>query len=415
MAAFGRGKEFVAGVFLAVITLSNVVVVPGLLPFLRSGYQNFTIFYTAGKMVRSGQTAALYDLSVQYQAQQQFAPDVRIRQAALPYNHPPFEALLFVPFTFFGYWTAYLFWTALNIILLAASLAVLTKQFAEVGNLSSAFLGLAAAGFFPVVSAIIQGQDCILLLFFYVIALAAFEKEQDVIAGAVLAAGLFRFQLVLPLVLILAVRRWRLLVGFAPVAGLLAGVSVAMIGWRGAFDYVWLVLSLEKSGAVGSIVAVGMPNLRGIIAGMPGVDAGSKSVVVLTFVCSIIVAVMAMWRIRTGRDSARCSFALATVAAVLVSYHALTYDLSLLLPSMLLLFSAPGMRAPRETQADIMLLVLLFLIPRFELLGHSLSPLGWFALLLVWLLGRLSRGQTAPGDFACSSLGRSRTIPSMGR
>lgn len=398
--AFGRGKEFVVGVFLLAMTISHIVIIPGLVPFLRSGYQNFTIFYTAGKIVGIGQTAVLYDLSAQYQAQQQFAPDVRIRQAALPYNHPPFEALLFVPFTFFGYWTAYLLWAALNIILLAASLAILTKQFAEIGNLSPVFLGLAAAGFFPLVSAVIQGQDCVLLLFFYVIALAAFEKERDVVAGAVLSAGLFRVQLVLPLVLILAVRRWRLLIGFIPVAGLLTGVSVAMIGWRGAFDYVRLVLRLEKSGAGGSIVAVGMPNLRGIIASLPGVDAGSKSVVVLTLAGSILVALAAMWRIRAGRDSAPFSFALATVAAVLVSYHALPYDLSLLLPSMLLLFSAPAMRAPRDTQADILLLLLLFLIPRFELLGHSLSPLGWFALILIWLCWKRDAGLRAVGKRA---------------
>jgi alpha-1,2-mannosyltransferase len=399
-AAFGRRKEFVAGAFLLALSISHVVMVPGLVPFLRSGYQNFTIFYTAGEMVRSGRTPALYDLPAQYKVQQQFAPDVRIRQAALPYNHPPFEALLFAPFAILPYWPAYLLWTLLNLIILAASLGVLRKQFGEVRGLSPFFLGLAAAGFSPVVNAIIQGQDCVLLLFFYAIALSAFEKEQDVVAGAVLAAGLFRFQLVLPLVLILAVRRRRLLVGFVPVAGLLAGVSVAMIGWRGAFNYVCLVLNLEKTGAGGSIVAAGMPNLRGIIAGVPGVDAGSKSVVVLTLVCSIVVSVLAMWRIRVGRDSARFSFALATVAAILLSYHALTYDLSLLLPLLLLLFSAPEMRPPRETQVDIVLLVSLFLIPGLEPLGHSLSSLSWFALILIWLFRKFNRGQTAPAAFA---------------
>jgi hypothetical protein len=392
-ARFGGRKEVVAGVFLVAMTLSHVVTVPGLVPFLRNGYQNFTIFYNAGKMVRSGETPLLYDLAAQYRVQQQFAPDVRIRQAALPYNHPPFEALLFVPFTFFGYWTAYLLWTALNVILVAASLAVLRNQFAEVRNLSLFFVGLATAGFFPVVSSIIQGQDCVLLLFLYVLALAGFEKKQDVVAGAVLAAGLFRFQLVLPLVLILAVRRSRMLLGFVPVAGLLAGVSVAMIGWRGAGDYVRLVLNLENSGAGGSIVAAGMPNLHGIIAALPGVNAGSKFVVILTLAFSIVLVVMAMWRMRTGHDPVRFSIALATVAAVLVSYHALTYDLSLLLPGLLLLFSARGLGTGREAQADIVLLVLLFLIPRFELLGPFWSPLSWFALFLVWVFWKRDGGQ----------------------
>ncbi|MBI3646411.1 MAG: DUF2029 domain-containing protein [Acidobacteriales bacterium] len=391
-ARLGGRKEVVAGVFLVAMTLSHVVTVPGLVPFLRSGYQDFTIFYTAGRMVRSGQTAALYDLSAQYQVQRQFAPDVPIRQAALPYNHPPFEALLFAPFTLLPYWPAYLLWTALNLIMVAASLLMLRKQFVEIRGLSPAFLTVAAAGFFPIVNAIIQGQDCLLLLFLYVLALAAFEKERDIEAGAALATGLFRFQLVLPLVLILAVRRWRLLLGFIPVAVLLVGVSVALIGWRGAFHYVQFVLGLEKSGAGGSIVAAVMPNLRGMIAGLPGVNARSTLILVLTLVCSTVVVVIAMWLLRTGRDSARFSFTLGSVAAVLVSYHALTYDLSLLFPAVLLPFSAPR-QDRRIEQADTVLLVLLFLIPWFELLGPSFSPLAWFMLLLVWLFWKRGSGR----------------------
>jgi hypothetical protein len=151
---FSRTKEHVAGVFLLAMTLSHIVLVPGLLPFLRSGYPNFAGFYTAGDMVRRGQTTSLYNLSAQYQLQKQFAPDVRIRQAALPYYHPPFEAILFWPFTFLGYWRAYLFWTALNLAMVTASLVELRRQFAEIGTLSPAFVVLAAAGFVPLFGAI---------------------------------------------------------------------------------------------------------------------------------------------------------------------------------------------------------------------------------------------------------------------
>jgi Glycosyltransferase family 87 len=385
-----RRKEFVAGVFLLAMTLSHVVTVPGLVPFLRSGYQNFTMFYAAGEMVRTGQTAALYDLSVQYRVQKQIAPEVRIRRGPLPYNHPPFEALLFLPFTLVPYWPAYLLWTTVNLVLVVATLTLLRKQAPEIQGWPPVFAGLAAAAFPPMVSSLIQGHDCILLLFLYVVALAAFEREHDVVSGAVLAAGLFRLQLALPLLLILAVRRWRLLLGFVPVAAALAALSVAMIGWHGAFGYVQVVLSLEKSGAGGSIVAAGMPNLRGMIAGVPGINAALGTL--LTAVSSIVVVAVAMWRMRSRQNSARFSFTLATLAALLVSYHALTYDLVLLFPAVLLLFAAP---APdrRMDKADLGLLILLFLIPRFDLLGPSLSSVVWFALLLAWLFWKRDLGR----------------------
>ena len=71
--SFSRTKEHVAGVFLLAMTLSHIVLVPGLLPFLRSGYPNFASFYTAGDMVRRGQTTSLYNLSAQYQLQKQLS------------------------------------------------------------------------------------------------------------------------------------------------------------------------------------------------------------------------------------------------------------------------------------------------------------------------------------------------------
>src|SRR2546426_1443943 len=136
---FSRTKEHVAGVFLLAMTLSHIVLVPGLLPFLRSGYPNFASFYTAGDMVRRGQTTSLYNLSAQYQLQKQFAPDVRIRQAALPYYHPPFEAILFWPFTFLGYWRADFFLAPLELALVGGILVGRGKKVLGSWTLSPPF------------------------------------------------------------------------------------------------------------------------------------------------------------------------------------------------------------------------------------------------------------------------------------
>ncbi len=391
---FGRKREFVAVVFLLAMTISHIALGLKLAPLLRLGYQDFTIFYTAGRMVRSGQTAALYDLAAQYRMQQQFVPDVRIRQGPLPYNHPPFEALLFVPFTFVGYVPAYVLWTVINLVLLVASLALLRRHFAEIRTLSPGFLGLAAAGFFPIAIALFQGQDSILLLLILASSLVAMERERDTVAGAVLATGLFKFQLISPLLLILVIRRWRLLGGFIPVALGLAGVSVAMLGWRGTADYVRFVLYLEKSGAGGAIVAADMPNLRGLIACLPGINAGSSFAMALTLVSSMAIFLAAFWRVRQRRDSVAFSFGLATVATILVSYHLLHYELSLLLPVALLLFSASAQTEWGDARADISPLLLLFLTPLYVLLWFHLNHLGSFALVLLWLFWRLTRGKT---------------------
>jgi glycosyl transferase family 87 len=393
-ARFGKRKEFAAGVFLLAMTFSNVISAARLAGFLRDGYQNFTIFYAAARMVRGGQSSVLYDLSAQYRAQQEFAPNVLIRRAALPYNHPPFEALLFLPFTFLPYVPAYLLWTLLNGTMVAASLLLLRRQFVEIGNLPLAFLVLAATGFVPVVSGVVQGQDSVLLLFLFVVALTAMEKGNDAAAGAALAAGLFKFNLVLPLAFLLALRRWRLLLGFVPVAAVLGGVSLAMVGWHGAIRYVQLLLRLENTGAGGSIVGGDMPNLRGMISSLAGGHAGT-SLMPITIACSAAVLLIAWWRMGPIRDSVRFPFLLATVATILVSYHTLTYDLSLLLPVTLLLFAAPGVESSRPSQTDTVLLVLLYLTPLFEPFWPRVNQFCWPVLVLTWLFWKLGRGRTA--------------------
>jgi len=379
-----------AGVFLLAMTFSNVVSAGRLVGFLRNGYQDFTIFYAAASMVRNGQSSVLYSLSAQYQAQREFARNVPIRRAALPYNHPPFEALLFLPFTFFPYLPAYLLWTLLNGMMVAASLALLRRQFVEIRNLPVAFLVLAATGFLPVASAIIQGQDSVLLMFLFVVALVALQKRNDPAAGAALAAGLFKFHLVLPLVFLLALRRWRLLLGFLPIAALLGGISLAMVGWQGAVGYVQLLLRLEKTGAGGAIVGADMPNLRGIISSLAGMHGG-PFLMPLTIACSASLILIAWWRMGLIRDSVRFAFVLATVTAILVSYHTLTYDLSLLLPMALLLFAAPAPESSRPSQADTILLVLLYLAPLFEPFWPRVNQFCWPAVVLTWLFWKLGR------------------------
>src|SRR3989442_10323713 len=106
---------------------------------IRKGYPDFTIFYSAGKIVRQGLGAKLYDEQTQYRIQQEFAAGVSIRQGPLPYNHPPFEALIFVPFTWLPYFTAYLLWDVINLLILCSLPLLLRQHIPLIGSASRAF------------------------------------------------------------------------------------------------------------------------------------------------------------------------------------------------------------------------------------------------------------------------------------
>lgn len=374
-------------VFLLGMTFSNGLVALKLLPLLRNGYQDFTIFYGAARMVRSGQAHSLYDLPAQYRAQQEFAPNVSIRQAPLPYNHPPFEAVLFVPFTFLSYWPAYVLWSALNLLLLAGSLILLRSQFSSLAAIPPFIFGLSALAFFPVAIGLIQGQDVILLLFLFILTIVCLNRGREVTAGALLAGGLFRPQLAVPLLILFTIRRWRVLIGFAPIALILAGVSVAMTGWRGPYDYVRFVLHLEGTGAR-AFGSEAVPNVRGLVQNLPGLSTSAAAMLILLL--SLAVFGAAALRILRRRDSILFASSLAAVATILVSFHSLVYDLSLLLPLLFLMLSdvlrtSDDRNETPTTPLALPLLLILLLSPFYIFLLFYADRFFWFSLVLLSL------------------------------
>ena len=384
-------KERLAGIFLLTLTAINLAEVFYLVPKLERGYQDFTAFYCGALMIRAGEGARLYDLQLQYKTQLEFAPHVEIRNMALPYNHPPFEAVLLLPLAYLNFFPAYLAWSLLNIVMLALMVALIKKRFPDVAALDGRFLLLAIAGFMPVERALIQGQDSVLLALLGTVGLTLLEKEQDVAAGMALALCLFKFQIALPMTFILAVRRPRLLLGFIPTAAGLGAMSLAVGGWSGVVGYVHYVLGLEKSGAGGAIPAAGMANLHGLIASLAGTGARSATTMWVTVALSLIAIGMAAWLVSRRDASVPFVFGVASVSALAVSYHALMHDLTLLLPVVLLLFAGPVFEK-REVYGDTILLMALYTVLWASAHWWWLSPV-WCMPVLVWMFWKFGRGR----------------------
>ena len=304
---------------------------------IRKGYSDFSIYYCAGTMLRQGLGHQLYDDSAQFKIQREFSPQVAIRFGALPYNHPPFEAALFVPLTYVPYPVAFALWDLVNMAMLVALPFLLRPYLGHLQNCSWPLWVLASLGFFPIFIALLQGQDAILLLCLYVLAFVCLKQNRDIFAGGWLALGLFKPHVVLPFVLLLLVQgRKKILYGFLPAAAVLALVSVAIVGRETILHYPEYVLHLENTMARGAIVPSNMPNLRGVLNLIPG---GNHGVGMLGPVLSMSVFLFAAWqcRVAPSKDLFNLKFCLAMVASILVSYHLLSYDLSMLMLPLLLL------------------------------------------------------------------------------
>ena len=350
------------------------------------GDPDFTAFYAAATLVRSGHAVDIYNPSEQFSAQTRFTDDSDLRRGPLRYIHPPFEALLFVPFTFFPYRAAFILWDLANVGMLVASAVSLRATLLPGSGIHIWDLLLGLLAFFPIFANFFQGQDAILLLLVVALAFRAMKLRADFSAGCWMALGLFRFQLVIPLVLVLALwGRRRIALGFISVTAVLVLVSAVMVGWENLMrypGYLWLWASVPGSGRTPRSL---LPSLLGLITGWPRLDHIHWLVAIVLLVSAWLVIVVAGMKNRAQepRFFDFC-FACAILASVLVGYNTSTYDLALLvLPLAVML--REGLTGLVRVRL-LLPIVPLLISPFWFLIGMYWKNFNVIAIFLLWWL-----------------------------
>ena len=350
------------------------------------GDPDFTAFYAAATLVRSGHAVDIYNPSEQFSAQTRFTDDSDLRRGPLRYIHPPFEALLFVPFTFFPYRAAFILWDLANVGMLVAIAVSLRATLLPGSGIHIWDLLLGLLAFFPIFANFFQGQDAILLLLVVALAFRAMKLRADFSAGCWMALGLFRFQLVIPLVLVLALwGRRRIALGFISVTAVLVLVSAVMVGWENLMrypGYLWLWASVPGSGRTPRSL---LPSLLGLITGWPRLDHIHWLVAIVLIVSAWLVIVVAGMKNRAQepRFFDFC-FACAILASVLVGYNTSTYDLALLvLPLAVML--REGLTGLVRVRL-LLPIVPLLISPFWFLIGMYWKNFNVIAVFLLWWL-----------------------------
>jgi hypothetical protein len=362
------------------------------------GLPDFSIFYSAGRILRDGQGSRLFDDALQESVQRSFSPlAVETRGVILPYNHPPFEALLFVPLAHLSYVTAYSTWLIVNVALLCSIPFLLRRRLEALGKAPLYLWLLACLAFFPIFIALIQGQDSILLLFLYCLAYASLGRPSEFSAGGWLALGLYKYHLVVPFVLPLW-RRRRLIATFLSVAGSLGLISLAITGWQGLLGYPRYVWGSEHDPKYVMNSPRGLTaNLRGLISEMVPAAHPEIGTCLIVLLSAIVLLLMMYAASKTSwADSGRrqAMLALNLVGTILLSYHIYVHDLSLLFLAILLvleiLLSDPPI--PIWTRMTLCVCIaILFFSPLYQVLSLRYRQLQLMAIVLVvFFLGLLS-------------------------
>jgi hypothetical protein len=344
---------------------------------------DFAQFYTAGQMVRQGLGSELYDLGVQMRLQ------AAVARVHTFYSHPPFEVLLFIPFTIVGYRAAYALWTILGLGLLICA-AWLIESRTHLNAALSQHLGIRTdfglvlilfATFSPVTTCLLIGQDSMLLLLIYSLVFILLKRGADSAAGCVLACGLFKFQFVVPFaVVLLLLRKWSVLRGFALLGTFLMLLSIFISGIGALTAYPRLLFQNKIFQQLGDLKYV--PNIRGFLNLFLGDRFGLGFPILVG-----LFSLAALWLAARNwcEEQFDFSFSAAVIAALLASYHLYNYDLSLLLLPISIVLGKLAQQKRSLPVSLLAILGILFVPPlHLWLMVHNLYTLMFIPIALLF-------------------------------
>ncbi len=347
-ATAGRSREAAAArpsliVLLGTIVLFLVLIGRVVETYLQRGLfdfigEDYAIYAATARVVRSLGWSRFYDLGAIAHETLAFTVHYGAFAGPLRPGPSPYPVVFLLPFLAldrFGDVGGFVGWTVLN-------LGLLMVMARGSGARPRALMGfLAPVVYFPAAYNLIVGQLAIVMAF----GLHRFLKEAR--AGRELAAGMWlalllikpQFALV-PLVVLIGLRRWRILAGFTTVGFAMAGSTLALVGAAGVGECLAILRSFSGFRLAPAVVDPwDMINIRGLLLGLPEdwVSEGTGASLTIAISLVLIASLRGLWR--SGWDAADPRFdrkMLATmIVAMLTAYHNHVHGAALLVPVML--------------------------------------------------------------------------------
>lgn len=355
---------------IAIVIVVEIAVALTLVPLTnraRVEPTDFVNFYVGASIVRAGHGANLYDREVQVAAFKSIVGHTSTQY----FLHPAFEAGALAPLTLLSLEQGFILWTLINVALLGLLPLILMHCIPLVGK--RPYLGLLGFCFLPALTALVLGQDSVLLLFVIACSYLLFRKQKEAAAGLVLSLATIKFQYVLILVpLLLLARKLRLGAGFAAGCAFLGVVFSLITGPRGLLEYFRFVRSFEAHSGYGGLNPTLMVNVRGFRAGVGWTSNSSFWAVASGMALFALGVVAARIAYKSRRDN--LAFALYVTIALVAAPYAHFPDMTILLLPLLLAWDYIASAGTRNTSRKLIGLcsVLMFLWPFLLLVlgGH---------------------------------------------
>ena len=292
---------------------------------------DFIAFFTAAKMVASGAASHLYDLDIQAAFQKEIIGPYR--HELLPYFHPPFQIIAYLPLTVMPLRWAYQVWMIISLGIITVALIAFRSYFRPVSRAGRQIMWLACFSFLPTAAIFIMGQDTAISLLIFTLVFLNIKKGNEGKAGAILALGLFKPHLVgITAIILLFKRRWRAFGWFCLTGAVLLFVSLLMVGWQGAIDYIKLIPKVATWEDQYGVFPSKMHNLKAFFYLVFGSDQKGFIITALTLTSlGFFTLLVLIWKGKWDPSSYLfdLKFSVLIMVTLMTSPHLNTYDLAL--------------------------------------------------------------------------------------
>lgn len=302
---------------------------------------DFTAFYTGGAIVRDSHGSQLFDLELQTKYQKDILKGRSFIDGVLPFNYPPYVAILFVPFSHLSLTTAYYLWLFFQIILIGILIKSLIIISGSWEPIERNYLIVASLAMSYLLVTLLLGAFSLLMLIGIFQFYLSFKYGHYIKAGLWLSILALKPQiLVVPLIIVLSNNQWRTLI-VSMVAGLFLFTSTGLLlGWNIWIDFLErLTISSTYYDRFG-IYPSTMHNIKGMLTSIFG---GNQANIInsISFAAFILMLFLVFLLWRGNRDPNLSEydliFSLSMSLGILFSPHLNPQD-SLLLIAPLAVF-----------------------------------------------------------------------------
>jgi len=348
---------------------------------------DFPEYYAPARLFIEGNGAASYVFNMLGQEEHKLFPHMQARVVLL--FIPPQGLALLSPIGWFSPLTAIIIWKTLLIACLVGGIVFLARTF-RLGCREICYL-IAALSLSQACFEVLRIDQLAPILF---LALAAaiylLSKDQDIAAGAFLSLMILKPQQILPLLAYLAgMRRWRPLLVFLGAFVFLSILAYVGIGAAGFKNYFDLMRAPES--------AIFMqPELNPTIRGQclrffPG--ANGAILVIAAIVYAIVIGLSYFWGRQNKNMPQGILWGILVVMplGLLTSLHCHSYDLLLLVPTIMIIFTDAVFTFNPAFKLLLILGGIVFMLPLSVMIHHDYLLKGgqiniWFIELLILCL-----------------------------